>query len=132
MSTLDELLRSRFVDGGRDPATGLDCYGLLMAAAKVIDGRCLPDFKVSCFASAVISGKYREALKQAVKSEVPERGDVVALAIDPACPDTVQHFGIMWDSRRFLHTLYKTGPLLTKINDPYWGNKIKGTYKWNP
>jgi hypothetical protein len=42
----------------------------------------------------------------------------------------VQHFGVMIDKRRFIHTLEKIGPMLTRIDGYWWKDKIRGFYRW--
>ena len=48
-----DLLFTPFTDGGRDPATGLDCFGLFQEIQRRL-GRAVQDFTVSCFDSPLI------------------------------------------------------------------------------
>jgi cell wall-associated NlpC family hydrolase len=125
-----DLMFSPFVDGGRDVLTGLDCWGLLMEVSRRM-GHEIPDFRVSCFASADTDERVREeSPRLATRVDAPEPGAVVAMAMELLLPHAVQHFGVMVDNRRFLHTLECKGPLLTKIDDGYFCKRIKGFYTW--
>lgn len=123
------LIGVPFVDGGRDPATGLDCWGIVMAASRKY-GNDVPDFKVGCYATREIDGTFAIAVKDWEKIQVPEPGAVVAMAIDPVAPEAVQHFGVCVGGRHFLHTLKKTSSCLGRLDDPFWSRKIRGFYRW--
>jgi cell wall-associated NlpC family hydrolase len=123
-----DLLGVPFKDGGRDLA-GLDCWGLVMEVSRR-QGRSLPDYQVPCYmalrvaeaaADEISAGKFYPVA-------VPQAGDLVAMALLPEMPDLVQHFGIMIDGQRFLHTLIKTGPILSRVNGLF---NIKGFYAYD-
>ena len=124
-----DLIGIPFVDGGRDPATGLDCWGLVMAAMRKY-GQEVPDFKVGCFATKQIDGTYAIAARDWKRVQAPEEGVVVAMAIDPLAPGAVQHFGVCIGGGYFLHTLMKISSCKTRLDDPYFGRKVRGFYQW--
>ena len=120
------LIGTPFVDGGRDPATGLDCWGLFMAAARIF-GHEVRDFKISCFKTPQIyMAAINEAQSRWTPVALPMAGDAVTMALDPDFPGFIQHFGVMVDAGRFLHTLQKTGAILTPTNHPFFKGKITG------
>ncbi len=127
--TYRELIGIPFVNEGRDPATGLDCWGLVMEAMRK-RGLEVPDFKVNCFASKEIDGTYTIAIRDWQKIEGPEEGAVVAMANDPEAPEAVTHFGVCIGGNRFLHTLEKIKSCTMRLDDPFWSRKIRGFYKW--
>ena len=126
---LSGLIGIPFVDGGRDPATGLDCWGLFMEVQKRF-GVDVPDFQVSCHSTPGIDDAFAEAIGRWRRIEKPTPGCGVALAIDPNFPDTVQHFGVYIGGGKFLHTLEKTGAILTSVHHEFWKNKVRGFYEW--
>ena len=126
---LSGLIGIPFVDGGRDPLTGLDCWGLFMEVQKRF-GVEVPDFKICCHQTGSIDGAFLGAIGRWRRTEKPTPGCGVALAIDPNFPDTVQHFGVYIGGEKFLHTLEKTGAILTSVHHEFWKNKLRGFYEW--
>ena len=124
-----DLIGIPFVDGGRDPATGLDCWGLVMAAMRKY-GQEVPDFKVGCHSTVEIDGTYVIAVRDWTKIEDPEEGVVVAMANDPDRPEAVQHFGICIGDGRFLHAMKKMNSCAPRLDHPFWKNRIKAFYRW--
>lgn len=124
-----DLVGIRFVDGGRDPSTGLDCWGIVMAAMRKL-GKEVPDFKVSCWAVRDIAGAYLIAMRDWEKAEGPEEGIVVAMAADPEYPDTVQHFGVCIGDGRFLHAMEKIRSCAPRLDHPFWRNRTRGFFRW--
>ena len=125
-----DLIGIPFVNGGRDPKKGLDCMGLTIAARKKL-GQSMPDFKVDCYASAKIFATFTmEAASHWQKLDAPEIGCVVAIAFDEEMPDQVQHLGVYIGKDNFIHTLEKTGSIISSVNDLQFKNRIRGYYKW--
>ena len=130
MVNVHDLMGTPFVPGGRQVGKGLDCWGLYIEVMKRF-GITVPDFKISCFASDLINQEKLEVTKRMmIPVDSPVPGDGVAMAIHPEAPDMVQHFGVMVDNRRYIHTLEKAGVLLTRIDAFYWRSKIRGYYRW--
>ena len=126
------LIGIPFVDGGRDPKTGLDCWGMVMLTARYF-GYDLPDFKISCFDSLNIGAKMTSEMQASrwQKLDKPIPGCIVAMAIHPEMPGVVNHVGVYIGKDSFVHAMERTSSIKTSIHDPYWKNKIKGFYKWN-
>ncbi len=127
---VSDLIGVPFVDGGRDPETGLDCWGLTMIVMR----RCgleIPDYKISCFDTSEIGQAVRRDLAARwAKASMPEFGVGLVMDLDPRLPGIHQHFGVCVSKDKFIHTLKKTGVILTKIADPFWQAKVKGMYTW--
>ena len=127
-----DLIGIPFVDGGRDPRAGVDCWGLFMLAMRRL-GHEVPDYTISCFATATIDDAVKSASPaQWGQVERPDPGVAVTFALDPQVPEAIQHFGMCIDRWRFLHTLRKTNSMLSRCDDRYWRNKIRGFYRWAP
>jgi cell wall-associated NlpC family hydrolase len=130
LADLRHLVGVPFVNGGRDPKAGLDCWGVIMAASRCY-GWEVPDFRVGCKESREIDGTFqREVAGDWREVGVPTEGCVLAFAIDPEMPDAVQHFGVYVGKGRFLHTLEKSGSIVSRIDHFYWRNKLRGVYEW--
>ena len=127
---LTDLVGVPFVDKGRDPQTGLDCWGLLIEVQKRY-GRTIPDFDISCNNGAEIFHFFRE-LKNTWKevNGKPEPGDGIALALMENHRNIVQHFGTFIGKGRFIHTLKETGVIISRTNNLIYQARIKGYYKW--
>lgn len=128
MIEVKDLLGVPFVDGGRD-MNGMDCWGLFIEVMKRF-GYAVPDYKVSCFDAAAIGGAYSSEIGAWHQVQVAAPGLAVAMAIHEKAPDMVQHFGVALDRKCFIHTLEKTGALITRVSDPFFSKKIKGFYRW--
>ncbi|MFW6364422.1 MAG: NlpC/P60 family protein [Bacteroidota bacterium] len=127
---VSDLIGTPFVDGGRDPATGLDCWGLFMVVMCRI-GQPVPDYEISCFDSSEIGKAARHTLAtQWQRTDKPGPGVGVTLEIDHKKKNCMQHFGVCINKHKFIHTLMKTGCIITSLNDRYWSKRIKGLYKW--
>lgn len=131
MPDLSGLVGVRFLDGGRVLEQGLDCWGLLMEAQRRF-GRAVPNFQIPCHATQEIGGIVASELGRWKKVEVPEPGDVVMMANDIDHPEIIQHFGTYFGGYKslFLHTLEKTGAIMTSIHHEYWARKIRGYVRW--
>ena len=128
---LRDLIGIPFVQDGRDPATGLDCWGLCREALRRY-GQEVPDFPQavydaleihSAFAQEDLSGRWE-------KLPEPEPGCVVAMAIDPDLPEAITHLGVYVGGGRVLHTIQKLNSSLFRLDDRFWGGKIRGYYRW--
>ena len=130
-----DLLFTPFTDGGRDPEKGLDCYGLFQEIQRRL-GRAVPDFAVSCFNAPLIEATAALEIEAGrwARTEEPGLGDAVALALDPDVPDMVQHFGVMLDGRRFIHTTMGRGVHVVELNGSlaarFYEKRIKGFFRW--
>jgi cell wall-associated NlpC family hydrolase len=130
MVNVHDLMDTPFVPGGREIGKGLDCWGLYIEVMKRF-GVNVPDFQISCFAADLVNQEKLEVTKNLMEPVAhPVPGDGVAMAIHPEAPDMVQHFGVMVDKRRFIHTIQKIGPMLTRLDAFWWSNKIRGFYRW--
>lgn len=119
-----------FVDKGRDPETGLDCWGLIVAVLNDM-GITIPDYNISCFDSTKIGDTARSDMEKYLVQANPEQGAIVLMSTDPDAPKSINHFGVCLDKWQFIHTSSRTGVLITKRNDRFWQYRIRGYYRWN-
>jgi len=129
-----DLQKAPFIDGGRDPETGLDCWGLFIEAMRRF-GHEIPDFQISCFDSAFINSMFIEQTNgKRLWTPVPTAaaGVAVTLKLDTYMPNMVQHYGVCLDRKRFIHTMAKAGVLVTRLDHRFFSRKIDGFFAWNP
>ena len=130
MLRVGDYIGTPFVDGGRDPAAGLDCWGLVMAVMRQM-GIEIPDYTISCFDSSAVGDQARQDMARCLEPvSQPEPGAIVLMSTDPEVPGAIQHFGVCIDSRRFIHTSERTGCIVTRVSDRFWVHRIKGFYRW--
>lgn len=129
MPDLKRFVGIPFVDGGRDPETGLDCWGLFLAVQKAL-GNDIPDFCISCFDGESILAAYEEEVEKWEMVDKPEIGCGVAMTLDDNMPRCVQHFGVYIGDRKFIHALKGINSCVSRIDDLLWKNRIVGFYRW--
>lgn len=127
-----DLVGIPFVDGGRD-AAGCDCWGLTMMAFKRF-GIALPDFRIACAASALISSAIEQGRRspqwQQVAAPIKAPLLVVMKGIDPDMPRACTHLGTFVGQGRMLHTMEKRMSCLERIHHPFFNRKIAGFFKY--
>ena len=131
MVTVNDLIGVPFVSRGRDPKTGLDCWGLVMEVGKRF-GKNIPDFLVDAHDSKQIGVIHAFVEKDWTKTDHPQPGAVIGLRLDRAClPDVTQHYGVCLDTRRFIHAMEGVGVVVTRLDHRFFRNIISGFYLWS-
>jgi len=125
----NDLIGIPFIDGGRDPNIGLDCWGLFILAMKRY-GNNIPDYSVMAFDTDKIVSTMAVAVNMWQKCNTPQEGLGVSFAINPQFPDITQHFGVCLNCNKFLHTRSKTGSVIERFDNAFWSKKITGFWKW--
>jgi len=132
MPDLADLIGVPFLDLGRDPAVGLDCWGVVMEVQRRM-GRIVPDYAVtSCYASE----EAFECMKSAAASglwqplSTPMPGDVVAFETNREQPGVIDHFGVYLGGGKFIHTIKGHNCETSKLHDMQWKPKVRGFYRW--
>ena len=129
--SLRDLIGIPFVDGGRDPNVGLDCWGL----CRVVFRRCgvmVPDFPAACYDAI---GIHMQIMDQSVTGHwaalaVPDHVCLAVMAIDADAPHVCQHLGVYIGNGQIIHTLRKRHAHLIRVNDRFFARKIRGFYRW--
>ena len=140
---LGDMVGVPYIYKGRDPKNGIDCYGLVIEAARRL-GYQSPDYDDPIFISQ-IAGKNKEAGDAAAeykvfpteivfddyftKIENPEPGCLVLLCV---IPPYVTHIGVVLDDcNQFIHSASKNKNVcIERLNAISWRHRIKGFYKW--
>jgi cell wall-associated NlpC family hydrolase len=119
-----DLIGLPFVDGGRDPTSGLDCWGLSTEVFRRY-GIELPDYKISCEDASSINHEVKEQ-KQfwcRCEGEIPVPA-LVVIRFSVYC----DHTGVYIGNGRFIHTRKEVGVNIDRIDSPAWAKRIEGFY----
>ncbi len=128
MKVLD-LIGIPFLDKGRDPKKGLDCWGLVRCAYLVLRNVDLPDFQICAYNTREVGKEidYQCVYGKWNKVGGPETGCIVVIKNHPRI---VNHAGTCIDDERFIHTMKKTGSVIERLDHPLWKNRIVGYYSY--
>lgn len=124
---LNDLIGVPFLDGGRDPAIGLDCYGLVKEVFKR-QGINLPEFHICCEDFTNIDkeiGKQRE-LWIRCDDKNPPIPSLVVMRFNQAV--FCNHTGVYIGNGMFIHTRQKIGVNIEAVDSIIWKRKIEGYY----
>lgn len=110
------LVGMKFIKGGRNPAYGLDCWGLVMEVYRQY-GVGLPDLRMNTLPNA----RWRE-----VESPIPADAPLVVLI--SIHPKYIDHAGVYIGKEGILHTTAATGAVLSRIST--MENRIRGYYRY--
>jgi len=120
------LIGIPFVDQGRDPKTGLDCYGLAKEVFRW-HGIDLPEFWISCEDASRINQAVGEEKGSGrwIRLEKPQEPCLIVLRFNNF---QWNHVGVYIGGGKFIHTARKTGVRIERLDHPYWRNRIEGFY----
>lgn len=119
----DDLIGIPFVDGGRDPESGLDCWGLVKEAFRR-QGCEVPDYHISAIEAADIAGTMKRQEDDWIRLDEPRVGCLVLLRLTPGL--WANHVGIYVGDGRFLHAYLPTGVCVDRLRR--WRSRIVGYY----
>ena len=105
MTDFDDLIGVPYVEDGRDPGTGLDCYGLVLVIAERIGRR--PEWREVPFSS-------RQA------------GDVLALSV----LGVPGHTGVVIDAERMIHAARGKGVCVERYTGVAWRRRVSGVFRF--
>lgn len=131
MHRIRDLIGIKYVDGGRDTKTGLDCLGLARIAVHRFNPEVdAPGDYIDHACTAAVTGLYNQEISNWQRIDAPVSGCIVLMKIDPVRPELVQHLGVYVGGGRILQTLKTKGSHIISVDDPYFGKKIAGYYQW--
>jgi cell wall-associated NlpC family hydrolase len=128
-----DLIGVPFVQNGRDPKTGLDCYGLFKEVQKRI-GIDVPEFEMTVYDALSINmiAVSQEQTGNWKKLEIPKPGCLVAMCIDAKLPNVLQHIAVYLEGNKILHTIDNHNVSVFRTDHLFFKNKIMGYYEWAP
>jgi len=123
-----DLLRLPFKDGGRSPAEGFDCWGLVKYVLERMGHTGVPEFAYDTALDASNVGALiaRERAARATRTTADEIG---ALVVIRNHPKFVNHVGVIVAPGRFLHVLRQSGVVVDHAGRPPWVRRIQGFYR---
>ncbi len=121
---LEDLIGLPFIDGGRNPTVGLDCWGLSTEVFRRY-GITLPDYKISCEDASRIHSEVNEQRPwwRRCEGDIPIPA-LVVIRFTVYC----DHTGVYIGQGRFIHTRKRIGVNIDRIDNPAWANRIEGFY----
>jgi len=125
--TTRDLIGVPFVDGGRDPRLGLDCWGLVLEVFRRF-GIELPDYRIGCMEASRIDAAIDAGRKYWIRcnSADPPVPSLVVMRFNQ--PVLCNHTGVYLGAGRFIHTRQKIGVNIDRIDSPAWRKIIEGFY----
>jgi cell wall-associated NlpC family hydrolase len=120
-----------FLSGGRDPARGLDCWGLALAVARECFALELPDYRGYTDADDVAQtgGLFENRDQwQRVDAGSERGGDVIVMRLG----GTPAHAALVVDAGLMIHTLAGRDSCIERYGAPQWARRLEGFYRWQP
>ena len=123
IEVVQDLLGVPYKLGARLPGDGTDCFGLVVECCRRM-GRPIPDPYVSSEMPRDAKQWIAERLTGWRRCEGPVVGGIVELfgMEHPA------HIGFLVSETQFLHSLYKTGAVLGRLDREPWRDRVVGFY----
>lgn len=120
---VEDLLGMPYRMGARLPGPGTDCFGLVVECCRRM-GRPIPDPYVSSARPRDAKQWIAERLSGWRRCEGPVVGGIVELfgMEHPA------HVGFVISETQFLHSLQKTGAVVSRLDREPWCHRIVGFY----
>jgi len=123
---INGLLGIPFVNHGRT-VQGCDCWGLTILAFRAY-GVEVPDYHISCFATARINDAVEASRFEWRRIRTPEAPCLVVMRTDPDAPGDCSHLGVYVGNGELLHTIKKQNSHIDRIDHPWWSRRIEGFY----
>ena len=124
-----DLIGIPFVDGGRDPKSGLDCWGLVLEVFRRAN-KALPDYRIGCHdidaIGTAVAGEQMLGRWRHWNAHDAPSPSVVAIRFNS--PLIINHTGVYIGGRKFLHTREATGVCVESIDSAAWRHRIEGFY----
>lgn len=123
IAMVQDLLGVPYRLGARLPGPGTDCFGLVLECCRRA-GRPIPDPYVSSETMVDVKRWIAERLDGWRRCDGPVVGGVVELrnVEHPA------HVGFLVSETQFLHSLRKTGAVISRLDREPWCHRIVGFY----
>jgi cell wall-associated NlpC family hydrolase len=128
-----DLIGCPFVGSGRDPKTGLDCYGL----AKEIFRRYgyeIPEYDEDYTDVPKVTRLMKTGLQESCWERIdsntePDEPSLIAIRFGVPQP-FINHVGVYIGHGKFIHTRENTGVVVEQVNSPVWRHVIEGFYRY--
>ena len=124
-----DLVGRRFVEGGRDVQTGVDCWGLVMEVYRRF-GMDIPDFTVDSFAFRQIHDlvEYSTCTGNWDEVQTPTDEDAPLVVLMRIHPALITHAGVWLGHGKMIHTMKGTGVVVSHVDK--FRSRIAGYYRY--
>jgi probable lipoprotein NlpC len=119
-----DLLGTPFLDGGRNPGIGLDCWGLVREVYCRY-GVNLPEYRISAMDAVKIGNQIAQDKPDWLEVYKPLPVPCLVV-IRLACGSWANHVGVYIGSGQFIHAYKTTGVVIDRIKR--WRSSIVGFY----
>jgi len=143
---VDKYLGIDYIDNGRDPIVGLDCWGLIICVVKDVFSIVFPDLNYKKFGllrNYVKSGKSGQPVFIGSKEDIIKDYDmsswVIPVKTQPLLGDLILicpienlaiHAGVYLKSGKFIHSITGQGVIVSEVST--WAKQIEGYYRIKP
>lgn len=132
MFTLDpRYIGIPYVDRGRDPAVGLDCWGLVCLVYRDLKAIELPSLLEDYATADDHDGVTALVMQQSAnwaRFQHPQPLDLVTLNV----AGRPWHVGVVLDERHFLHTMQGLGSIIDRHDSPRWEPRVDAFWTYAP
>ncbi len=127
---LPKLIGIPYLSGGRNPAVGLDCWGIVRTASKELFDHEVPDY--SGYVDSTDPDQTLHLFEnrrawQVITPGQEQPGDVVILRVI----GYPVHAGLMLERGCFIHSIRGRNSCLERYTPgSHWERRIEGFYRW--
>lgn len=123
-----------FAEHGRDPSSGVDCWGLVLLIQFEVFGITLPDLAKE-YESTGDTRANAELYKRATASLIPgwieveekQEGDILVLKVN-ARP---VHVGVVASKNNFIHCWQGAGSTVESYTSRLWKSRVESTWRFS-
>lgn len=128
---LTKLVGVPFINKGRDRARGLDCWGLVLEASRVLFGRELPDYPGYGDARSVcdVAPLFEERSQW---DRLTDGAEPVGCVVVMRVAGNATHAGIVVRRGYMLHTMLYCQSVIESYRSEKWAHRVEGFYEWSP
>ena len=123
MALVQDLLGVPYKLGARLPGNGTDCFGLVVECCRRI-GRPIPD----PYVSSEVPRDAKEWIDERLTGWRRCDGPVVGGIVELFGMEHPAHVGFVVSETQFLHSLYKTGAVIGRLDREPWRDRVVGFY----
>jgi len=123
-----------FVEHGRTPAEGLDCWGLCRLVWKEHFG-----IEVPSYTETYRTTREGEEVARALRSELPATPWRTIPRAEARLGDGLlfrlagypMHVGLFLEGDQFLHADPRAGTVIDRLSAPWWERRLLGVYRYD-
>lgn len=121
------MLNTPWLRGGRNPTTGLDCGGLIVAVSNRIGYAVRDKQNYSIDADGRL---YEYLLESFEEVQDPQPGDILLFRLEPDRGAPARHCAILTTDTRIIHTSTKLKCVVEHTCSPLWFKRVRHCMRW--